>query len=588
MALGLRKKIFVSYVVLFLIFIALMFPFSTKTVNRIVFKSMDDRTTEIINKIKEAKNNEDLVKKLKDQKPLLFFRVSVISNEHKVLYDSHAKRVLGPKFSQDYVVDHPEVNEAFVEGRGYYDDYSVLLGQKFTYFAKAFDFHGKTYVLRTAFPYKYVVEITRNFEIGFLTLSVGVLLLFILMTWFIIYRLTSPIDQIISAIKPYEEGKLNHIPEIHLKAHPGDDLGRLASALNSLSHKVKAQIDVLTKQRNEKETLLESLIEGVVAVDNQMIVTYANHMASQLLGVTQENLMGAHFSRANQPESLMLLEDCMDKLHPLTQSLVLTNQGKKVYLDVIGVPTQDGSGAILVLQDKSSHYKILEMRRDFVANASHELKTPITIIRGFAEAMHDNPDLPKEMRHEITEKMVRNCQRMTNLIKNLMSLSDIENLPRFRMVDCDLSEIALHCKEMVLELYPDAEISIENLSDEDIHMMGEPDLIEQALINLMNNAAKYSQPPANIKVTLSKSDDFIKICVSDKGIGIPPSDLEFIFQRFYTVDKARSRKLGGSGLGLSIVETIVEKHGGKISVESAAGEGSIFTIIFPTQLDEMI
>lgn len=565
-----------------------MFPFSTKTVNRIVFKSMDDRTTEIINKIKIAKDNEDLVRKLKDQKPLLFFRVSVISNEHKVLYDSHAKRVLGPKFSQDYVVDHPEVNEAFLHGRGYFDDYSVLLGQKFTYFAKSFDFHGKTYVLRTAFPYKYVVEITRNFEIGFLTLSVGVLLLFILMTWFIIYRLTSPIDQIISAIKPYEEGKLNHIPEIQLKVHPGDDLGRLASALNSLSQKVRGQIDDLTRQKNEKETLLESLIEGVVAVDNQMVVTYANRTAAELLNVSQKELIGRDFASANQPESLMLLDDCMDKLSPLTQSLVIKNYHKKVYLDVIAVPTQDGSGAILVLQDKSSHYKILEMRRDFIANASHELKTPITIIRGFAEAMHDNPDLPKETRIEVTEKMVKNCQRMTNLIKNLMSLSDIENLPRFRMVDCNLREMALHCREMVLELYPDAVINVENLDEEDVHVMGEPDLIEQAFINLMNNAAKYSHPPANINVTLAKGDGLAKIMVSDEGIGIPPADLEFIFQRFYTVDKARSRKLGGSGLGLSIVETIVEKHGGKISVESVVGKGTIFTIIFPIQLDEMI
>ncbi len=588
MALGLRKKIFVSYIVLFLIFIALMFPFSTKTVNRIVFKSMDDRTTEIIEKIKDAQDNNDLIKKLKDQKPLLFFRVSVISNEHKVLYDSHAKRVLGPKFSQDFVVDHPEVNEAFQNGQGYFDDYSTLLGQKFTYFAKAFQFHGKTYVLRTAFPYKYVVEITRNFEIGFLALSVGVLLLFSIMTWFIIYRLTTPIDQIIRAIKPYEEGRLPHIPEIRLRAHPGDDFGRLASALNSLSQKVKLQIDDLTKQKNEKGILLESLVEGVIAVDQEGKVTYANRMAAKLLNLPENELINKPFSVTKQSECETLLFDSMREQKPLTLSLQIQLPISKMYLEVIAVPINDGSGAILVMQDKTSHYKILEMRRDFVANASHELKTPITIIRGFAEAMYDNPDLPREMRLEITDKMVRNCQRMTNLIRNLMSLSDIENLPRFRLVESNLKEIAERCREMVLELYPEAEIAIENLSEEDVYMMCEPDLIEQAFINLMNNAAKYSQAPAQITVSLAKDEDSVKISVADKGIGIPAQDLEYIFQRFYTVDKARSRKLGGSGLGLSIVETIVQKHCGRISAESLVGVGTTFTIVFPTQLAEMI
>lgn len=146
-----RQKIFVSYLTVFLVFIILMFPFVTRWVQKIVLQSMEARTTEIIANIKDAPNNDALVRRLKDQKSIMFFRTSIITNEHKVLYDSHTKRLLGPKFSQDYVVDHPEILQAFQDGVGYQEDYSQILNQKFAYFAKAFDFHGKNYVLQQPF-----------------------------------------------------------------------------------------------------------------------------------------------------------------------------------------------------------------------------------------------------------------------------------------------------------------------------------------------------------------------------------------------------------------------------------------------------
>src|SRR5262249_30242712 len=159
-----------------IIFLILIFPLASVLVRNIVISAMENRSHELIERIQHASNNEALVRTLKDQKALLFFRVSVITNDHKVLYDSHTKRLLGPRFSQEYVVDHPEVLEAFEKGIGYNEDYSDLLGQKFAYMAIPFDFHGKTYVLRTAFPYRYVTELQSDFELGFLALATIVLL----------------------------------------------------------------------------------------------------------------------------------------------------------------------------------------------------------------------------------------------------------------------------------------------------------------------------------------------------------------------------------------------------------------------------
>lgn len=470
--LSFRQKIFFSYLLVFLLLIAVMFPFASHSVKRIVNQSIRDRTSELILKIREAPNNEVLLQRLRDQKSLIFFRVSIITNERKVLYDSYTKRLLGSRFDRELVVNHPEVEQAFKEGVGFFEGDSKLLDQRFFYVAQAFDFHDKPYVLRAAFPYKFVSEMTRDLEFGFIGLSMVVLLLFSFMTWFIINRLTRPIQQIITAIKPYQEGIITTLPEIRIgHDRPFDDFGKLADTLNSLSDKIQKHIDSLTQE--------------------------------------------------------------------------------------------------------------VEMRKDFIANASHELKTPVTIIRGFAETLHDYPEMPRSTYVTITSKIVRNCQRMTVLIKDLLSLTDIENLSHSRKIECDLLDLIQTCSQMLRDLFPDAIITINKASEEDISCIADPNLIEMAIMNLLENAAKYSQGAAQIIITLQKEGDWIKLSMADQGIGIPASDLKHIFQRFYTVNKAHSRTLGGSGLGLSLVETIVQKHFGKISVESTFGQGSTFTILLP-------
>ncbi len=585
--LSFRQKIFITYLSVFLVFIILMFPFVAKWVQTIVLQSMEARATEIIAHIKDAPNNDALVRRLKDQKSIMFFRSSIITNEHKVLYDSHTKRLLGPKFSQEYIVDHPEVLEAFQKGVGYHEDYSQILNQKFAYFAKAFDFHGKTYVLRTAFPYQYVHEIIHDFEIGFLGLAILILLLFSIMTWFVIHYLTQPIQRIINAVKPYQEGTENILPHIELNnGNASDDFYKLANTLNSLSQKIQNHINLITNEKNEKKAILESLVEGVVAVDNDMDITYTNYMAIKLMQV-QESLIGKKITSLQNESCQNLLLQCQNEKKPLTDTIETMIEGKKYYLDIVAAPKKDDAGAILVLQDKTAHYKIFEMRRDFIANASHELKTPITIIRGFAEALHDNPDLSRDIQQEVTGKIVRNCTRMAALIKDLLTLADIENIPSSRLSLFDLSELIQRCFLTLAEVFPDAIVSFDKRK-ESIEVYADMDLLELAIMNLMLNAAKYSNRPAHIHVMLDEEGDDAIIQVSDKGIGIPAADQEHIFDRFYTVDKAHSQKMGGSGLGLSIVKTIVEKHYGTITLQSELGKGTTFTIHLPKgNLDEL-
>lgn len=580
--LSFRQKIFLSYVIVFLVFMALMSPFSSLIVGRVVEKAMENRAIELIERIKTAPNNEMMLRKLKELKPLIFFRISVITDTRKVLYDSHTKRLLGPRFSQEHVVDHPEVLQALKYGVGYSEDYSDILAQKFAYTAVAFDFHGKTYVMRTAFPYRYVKELISDFEAGFIILSSIVLILFSLMTWVIINKLTKPLQSIITAVSTYREGVYSPLSELRgLAATTTGDAGKLAETLVSLSERVEKQIYTLRDERNEKEVLLESLVEGVIATDPKMLVTFVNESALKFLGLPKEKVLGRPFESLGKPQAYRLLLDCQSKQMVVVEALGEAIEGVEHYFEVVAAPKRDHTGGILVIQDKSDHYRILEMRKDFIANASHELKTPITIIRGFAETLHDNPDLPEEVMEDVTSKIVKNCERMATLVRDLLALADIENIPASRLSTFNVVDLANKVKNTLLEVHADAEILIDADNENRLEISADYDLIEMAFINLMQNAIKYSNPPAHVEVHMVRTNNELLIKISDKGIGIPKEDLDRIFERFYRVDKARSRKVGGSGLGLSIVENIIKKHSGRIEVTSEVGKGTTFTITMP-------
>jgi two-component system phosphate regulon sensor histidine kinase PhoR len=581
--LNFRQKIFVTYLLVFLIFIILMSPVASLLMQRIVQKAMENRAVELIAKIQTTPDNEAMIRRLKELKPLIFFRFSVINNEYQVLYDSHTKRLLGPRLSPEQVIHQPEIVQAFQTGKGYSEDYSDILAQKFAYTAVSFDFHGKTYVVRTAFPYRYLKELTNDFEVGFLFFVSAILILFSLMTWFIINYLTNPIQKIISAVTTYKEKEHNPFTTLKrelTKMGTGEDVGQLAQTLISLSDRVQKHISTLREERNEKEVLLESLVEGVVATDRNLTITFANMAAQKFLGLRKEDLVGHPVKMIGQERAYELLLTCQKEGQLATDALKIDTDGQSYFLNVMAVPKRDNTGAILVMIDKSEHYRILEMRKDFIANASHELKTPITIIRGFAETLHDNPDLGEKTTQEITEKIVRNCERMATLVRDLLSLADIENIPRYRIHDFDLLIMLEEIRRNLLDMFPEAHIEILSASDQ-IMLDGDEDLMEMAFMNLMQNAVQYSPAPAHVTVTITPRADQVNIEIADKGIGIPKQELRKIFDRFYRVDKGAFNKVEGSGLGLSIVDTVIRKHFGKIRVTSEVGVGSTFIINLP-------
>lgn len=450
------------------------------------------------------------------------------------------------------------------------------------YFSLAFQANGNKYLLKLNAARSPLFTIMENYKYILFFVLLFLPATHILISQFIIHNFSKNISRIIQAISPYTEGETAFPSRVQLGKLRDPGLSKLVLALNSLTEQIHSQIEDLVRQTKESEEILESLIEGVIAIDLVGRVRFMNRSALKMLGTSRGEILEKSLGSLESDLAKKCSDSVMEVLKTSKSRVetVAIRNDAQLYLDLISAPLANQNGALIVLQDKTSEYKVVEMGKDFVANASHELRTPITIIRGFAETLQDLPKISQEMLKEITEKIVSTCIRLDKLVKSLLTLTDLENLSSKKMQTSDLLILIENCRRFLLEAHPDVHISLKTeLTEAPIY--AETDLVELAILNLLENAVKYSEKKANIQLFLKKESGKLVLNIQDEGIGISKEDLAHIFDRFYTVNKARSRKLGGAGLGLSIVKTIIEKHKGTISVDSDLGIGSTFTITFP-------
>jgi signal transduction histidine kinase len=344
-------------------------------------------------------------------------------------------------------------------------------------------------------------------------------------------------------------------------------------------------------ENNELKLLLGSLEEGAFILDAQGNVLQINQKAMQILQIFASEAKGKSFQELIKAHPSFLGE------RVLALIAKARNQGQEVrkheerggddkrFYELIAIPTQNEKKIIFLIQDHSSDHKMLTMGKNFVTNASHELRTPITIIEGFTETLQEMPNISEEMFQEIITKILNNCHRMASVVKSLLVLADLDYSGKATLQPCDLVGLVESCSYTLLSAHP--EVKVETLFNEKESIVwGDPDLLELAIINLFENSVKYSKGPAFITVTVETLPDLVNLSIKDSGIGIAPHDIEHIFERFYTVNKSHSRKLGGAGLGLSIVKLIMEKHDAKISAASPDRKGTIFTMQFQKTLSK--
>ena len=331
--------------------------------------------------------------------------------------------------------------------------------------------------------------------------------------------------------------------------------------------------------------ILNSLNDGVVVLNSHGKILAINEVGEKKLNIKKKEFNDSFFHLKRSAPFQMLIDHSQSLLMRSVQTgkscrfSYPPDSKQKKHQELFVKPLSKKEHFILLIAGSLSQSHMDQVGKDFIANASHELRTPITIIRGFAETIQDLPEISEAMVEDFIGKIVRNCHRMNSLVKNLLVLTDLDSLSKARLQECDLVALVENAIQTILALNKNVEIEAFHNSDI-ITLPADPDLLELAILNLLENAVKYSKTFAMISIKIEDLSDQVVLSISDKGMGIPREELDYIFDRFYTVNKAHSRRLGGAGLGLSIVKTIIEKHEGNISVFSKHQEGTTFSLSF--------
>ena len=366
------------------------------------------------------------------------------------------------------------------------------------------------------------------------------------------------------------------------------EIAAVAESMNRMANQLSERLATVERQRGELEAVLTSMVEGVVAIDRQENVIGLNAAGAQLLGTTAARATGRSIQEVGRhPELTRLAQQVLAGDSRLERDIQL-GPGQDTWLQVraSGLVDADGErlGALLVLNNVTRLRRLETMRRDFVANVSHELKTPITSVKGFVETIIDEPPADEADLRRFLEIIRRQADRLDSIITDLLALSRLEQDADGGGIELAPSPLGPVLERVTRDLAarrPEqaARVRLE-CGGEVLAAINAP-LLEQAVTNLLENALKYSPPGTPVTVGCRAGAGQVRIDVVDAGPGIAAEHLPRLFERFYRVDKARSRQMGGTGLGLAIVKHIAQAHGGRADVASEPGRGSTFTIILP-------
>ena len=393
---------------------------------------------------------------------------------------------------------------------------------------------------------------------------------------------TGPIKEVTSKAERLAKGDFGQT--IAVKSR--DEVGQLTEMFNYLTVRLKSTLDEMSREKNKVEAILTNMTDGIIAVNAEGVVIHANPAAYKIFNIREEDLYNRNFDDAAEKLDLgITFNDILNDSDNNYNILSINNLIIKISVVQIINEHNKAEGAMLVLQDVTEQEKLDKMRKEFVANVSHELRTPLTTIRSYTETLLDGALDNKEYTLNFLKVINSESERMTRLVKDLLQLSKLDyDKMEWNMKSLSILNILRDC---VVKMEMAAKQKNQSLSFEAIgelcEINGDKDRIEQVIINIISNAIKYTPENGSIKVTAKRLKDSVEIRIADSGIGIPKDDLPRLFERFYRVDKARSRSMGGTGLGLSIAKNIVEAHKGSIRIESEYGKGSEVIINFPCE-----
>jgi two-component system phosphate regulon sensor histidine kinase PhoR len=508
------------------------------------------------------------------------FRITVIIPSGKVVGDSGEE--------PDKMENHgrrPEVIRAFNGHVGNAIRHSSTLQERMMYVAIPVKQEGLTVaVIRTAMS---LAVIDTTFEaITYKIIGAGVLVAFLAagISFFVSRRLSLPLERMTQGAQLFAKGELSH----RLYIPKTKEMASLAVAMNQMANQLDERIKSVIKHRNELEAVLSSMKEGVIAFDLDERILRINQVAAAMFNKDPWEMENRSIQEAIRNSELQkFTKNALQNGDGLECDIVFYQDQERV-VNVHSTTLLDAKeeriGILVVLNDVTRLRRLENMRQDFVANVSHEIKTPLTAILGFVETILQDSDKIPENTRRFLSIIDLHSHRLVAIIDDLLNLSRIERDSERKeivMVNAPIGDVIRTAVQVLETRALEKKIRIESKFDDSLSADMDSPLIEQAVMNLLDNAIKYSTPGGTIEIHAVKKYDEVLISICDHGIGIEKEHLPRLFERFYRVDKARSRKLGGTGLGLAIVKHIVQAHNGKVTVESRPGKGSTFTLHFP-------
>jgi len=507
-------------------------------------------------------------------------RITIILPDGKVVADSDEN----PADMENHS-DRPEFKDAFEVGIGKSMRFSHTLGKSMMYLALPIKDKGKILaVVRTSVPVVAINEKLHDFN-NKIILSVIIVAIFAaVVTLIVSRRISLPIEQMKETAQRFALGEL----ELRVPLPKQAELNELAQALNEMAQQLQDRIQTITQQRNELKAILSSMVEGVVAVDSNGYIVNINEAAAKFLSTDIAKAQGCSIEEVIRNTDFQeFIQGILNEERNGQTDIVLSGRKDRIVrLDGASLTDSQGnkSGAVVVISDLTRMRRLEDVRRDFVANVSHELRTPITSIKGFVETlMSGDIKMPQEA-ERFLQIIAKQSDRLNAIVEDLLSLSRLEASTEKRKITFEkasIKKVLNSVIEMAIIKAEVKDITIELDCDESLEVKINANLLEQAILNLVDNAVKYSEPAGKIQIKAYRTNKMIVISVRDYGFGVSREHQGRIFERFYVVDKSRSRKLGGTGLGLAIVKHIAEVHGGKVTIESTPGVGSTFFLHLP-------
>ena len=504
-------------------------------------------------------------------------RITIINRNGKVIADSYQS-------GEDLLLmenhnNRPEVIFALQDTIGESIRFSHTIKTYMLYLALPIKVRGEIIgVARLALP---LTELERNRNRITGIVFIGLLMAFIfslVLSFGFANAVTKPLRQMMQIGKRISQGDFTQ----KIRVRTRDEIGELSQILNQMSIELSRKMAQITEDKSQLQSILSSMTEGVLAMDRQGKVLLVNNALSNMFELDASFYGKAHFEIIRDHDLNQFIREVLSAKEEKRKEISFFYPRERDFMiqsAFVELQKENAIFAVFVFHDITELKKLERVRKDFVANVSHELKTPLTSIKGFVEALQDGAVNDPEQSRRFLSIISQHTDRMNKIISDLLQLSQIESKEfELKKEPFSIKEVI---EEVVFALRSSADQKLQNLKI-DVHLpdqkvLGDKYRINQALTNLVDNAIKYTHEKGNIKIQTQDKGDFVEIAVEDDGIGIPKKDLSRIFERFYTIDKARSRELGGTGLGLAIVRHIVEAHGSKVSVESEMGKGSRFS-----------